>query len=228
MKNLNKNNILASSNSAPNFAYSPMSKEFIEWFVGFSDGESSFSIVPNKKDDRVYKFNFVFQIGLHIDDIEALLSIQRLLGGIGSVTKSGDDECRFTVSDKKGIEKLMTIFDQFNLNTTKYLDYLDFKSAFILYHSRAGLVTSELIEKLISLKNRMNTTRANFNFPADHKIQITKHWLLGLIEGEGSFNLFREGLYPNFSLVLTERQHAVIIKIKEYLENNLGFDANSA
>lgn len=228
MQNLNKNNILASSNTAQKFAYSPMGKEFIEWFVGFSDGESSFNIVPNKKDGRIYKFNFVFRIGLHIDDIDALLSIQKLLGGIGNVTKSGDEECRFTVSDKKGIEILMTIFDQFNLNTTKYLDYLNFKSAFILYHSRAGLVTSELIEKLVSLKNGMNTSRTYFDFPEGHKIQITKHWLLGLIEGEGSFNLFREGLYPNFSLVLTERQQAVIIKIKEYLVNNLGFDDNSA
>jgi hypothetical protein len=144
------------------------------------------------------------------------------------VTKSGAEECRFTVSDKEGIEKLITIFDLFNLNTTKHLDYLDFKSAFILYHSRAGLVTPELTEELVNLKNRMNTSRTNFNFPADHVIKITKHWLLGLIEGEGSFNLFREGLYPNFSLVLTERQHAVVIKIKEYLANNLGFDDNSA
>ena len=157
-----------------------------------------------------------------------MLTIQKLLGGIGNVTKSGTEECRFTVSDKEGIEKLITIFDLFNLNTTKYLDYLDFKSAFILYHSRLGLVTPELTEELVSLKNRMNTSRINFNFPADHSIKITKHWLLGLIEGEGSFNLFREGLYPNFSLVLTERQQAVIIKIKEYLVNNLGFDDNSA
>jgi hypothetical protein len=105
--------------------------QFIQWFVGFSDGESSFSIVP-KKDDKgkINRFTFMFSIGLHQDDIDVLYTIQKSLG-IGKVRKS-NNECKFTVNDIKGIQKLIAIFDKYSLNTTKYLDYIDFKEAFNL------------------------------------------------------------------------------------------------
>lgn len=83
-----------------------------------------------------------------------------------------DEECRLVVSDKEGIRKLISIFDKYNLNTTKYLDYLDFKKAFNLYHSRNGVLTEELKGKLIKLKSGMNTNRINFDMPSNH-IKIT-------------------------------------------------------
>jgi hypothetical protein len=43
--------------------------------------------------------------------------------------------------------------DKYNLNTTKYLDYTDFKEAFNLYHSRNGVLTEELKDKIIKLKS---------------------------------------------------------------------------
>jgi hypothetical protein len=51
--------------------------------------------------------------------------------------------------------------------------------------------------------------------------------LLGLIEAEGSFYLDRFKLQPVFIIGLLEMQAPVIFKIKEYLENNLGFDTYS-
>lgn len=62
--------------------------------------------------------------------------------------------------------------------------------------------------------------------PSNH-IRITTYWLLGLIEGEGSFQLWRSDLVPVFSIVLTERQLPVLVKIKEFLIQNLGFDSDS-
>lgn len=35
----------------------------------------------------------------------------------------------------------------------------------------------------------MNTSRTNFVLPDSHKILITPYWLLGFIEGEGSFSV---------------------------------------
>lgn len=49
--------------------------EFNEWFVGFCDGEASFSIKRCKKD--VIRFNFV--ICLHVDDKEVLEFIKSIL-----------------------------------------------------------------------------------------------------------------------------------------------------
>jgi hypothetical protein len=122
---------------------------------------------------RVNRFTFSFSIGLHIDDIDVLYTILKPLG-VGVVRKS-NNECKFTVSDKEGIMKLITIFDKYNLNTTKYLDYLDFKEAFNLYFSRDGIVTEKLKEDILNLKNRMNNNRISFNFPSHHEIKITTY-----------------------------------------------------
>lgn len=200
--------------------------KYCQWFVGFSDAESCFSIVPKRDATGVVnRFTFTFSIGLHIDDIDVLYTILKSLG-VGAVRKT-NNECKFTVADKEGIMKLITIFDKYNLNTTKYLDYLDFKEAFNLYHSRDGQVTEELKENILNLKNRMNTNRISFDLPSHHEIKITIYWLLGLIEGEASFNLFRNDLKPTFGICLSELQLPVIIKIKEFLAQNLGFDTNS-
>ena len=200
--------------------------DFHLWFVGFSDAESNFSIVPKQDiNGNVNRFTFVFSIGLHKDDVEALEYIQSKLN-IG-IVRTYENECKFIVTKREDISKLISLFDSYNLNTSKYLDYLDFKKAFNIYNDREGFLTEELKNKVLELKDGMNTKRKNFHMPNDHKIVITKSWLLGLIEGEGSFQLWRNDLVAAFSLVLTENQLSVLEKIKEFLVNNLGFDRYS-
>lgn len=206
--------------------------KFYQWFVGFSDGESNFSIVPcygergaSSSAAKINKFSFRFTIGLHRDDKNALVSIHNRLA-VGNINENGA-ECKFVVSDKEGIRKLISIFDKYNLNTTKYLDFIDFKQAFNLYYYINGIVTEKLKETILNFKNSMNTNRTSFILPSHHEIKITTYWLLGLIEGEGSFNLFRNDLKPTFEIVLTELQLPVIIKIKQFFLENLEFDINS-
>jgi len=98
----------------------------------------------------------------------------------------------FVVTKKEDIQKLISLFSKYTLNTSKYLDFWNFKEAFNLYHTREKL-TEELIAKVLELKNSMNTKRTNFNMPENH-IVITKSWLLGFIEGDGSFSLERASL----------------------------------
>ena len=50
---------------------SNLEKDFIEWFVGFSDAESSFMI--NTRNNK--EVHFIFQITLHIEDIGTLYTI---------------------------------------------------------------------------------------------------------------------------------------------------------
>lgn len=167
----------------------------------------------------------MFVIGLHVDDFNVLRFIQNNLN-IGRVARNGD-ECKFVVTDKNGIDKLISIFDKFTLNTSKYLDYLDFKEAFRLYFAREGVLTDSLKDKILVLKEGMNLSRVHSEMPNNHKIVITKYWLLGLIEGEGSFQLWRNDIQPAFGLVLSIRQLALLEKIKEFLFSNLGFDIYS-
>lgn len=69
---------------------------------------------------------------------------------VGNINEN-TEVCKFVVSDKEGIIKLISIFDKYNLNTTKYLDYTDFKEAFNLYHSRNGVLTEEDLGRFIQL-----------------------------------------------------------------------------
>lgn len=209
------------------------SQIFQQWFVGFSDAESSFIIhkVLDKK-GNISKFSFMFVIELHIDDLHTLEFIKNKLES-GNI-RIYKDKCVYTVSDKQGVYKLISIFDKFNLNTTKFLDYLNFKKAFILYHERSSNTkiaeSKDLIQNLLELKGSMNKSRKIVTSgTGEHieKINITKYWLLGFIEGDGSFFISRTDIEPVFSIELSEEQYPVLLKVKEFLENNLGFDKYS-
>jgi hypothetical protein len=197
--------------------------EFYKWFVGFSDAEANFGIFPLVDKTKIAGFSFRFTIGLHKDDLDALNYIKSKLD-VGKVYFYKDSQI-FVVTKKEDIILLISIFDKYTLNTTKYLDYLDFKKAFNLYHNKKYL-TRELIAELLELKNSINTKRTSFSMPESHVV-ITKSWLLGFIEGDGSFSLEKSNLVPTFSINLTKNQLAVLVKIKEYLEKNLGFDLYS-
>lgn len=73
----------------------------------------------------------------------------------------------------------------------------------------------------------MNTNRVNFDRPENSKIVITKSWLLGFIEGDGSFFVRRDNLTPVFCIEITQVQLEVLLKIKEFLERSLAFDTYS-
>ena len=127
------------------------------------------------KKDRatISRFSFMFKIALHKDGSGVLEYIQRRLA-VGNV-RFYKNECIFNVTDREGIELLFSIFDKYNLNTTKHIDYLDFKEAFNLYFNRDKDLSVELIkDPILELKNKMNTNRVNFDRPENSKIVITK------------------------------------------------------
>jgi hypothetical protein len=115
----------------------------------------------------------MFKIGLHKDDEGVLRYVHSKLA-IGNVRLYKND-CIFNVTDREGIKLLISIFDKYNLNTTKHLDYLDFKEAFNIYINKDKDLSAELVkETVLELKNRMNTNRVNFDRPENSKIVITK------------------------------------------------------
>ena len=140
--------------------------------MGFSDAEGSFMICPilSRKTNKIEVFSFKFTIGLHKDDAGVLNIIQSKLR-VGKIY-SYKDKHIFVVTKIEDINKLISIFSQYNLNTSKYLDFSDFKLAFTLYQKREKL-TDALISKLLELKNNMNTKRIHFNMP-ENNVLITK------------------------------------------------------
>jgi LAGLIDADG endonuclease len=131
-----------------------------------TDGEGSFYI----KRTGGFTFSFRFQIGLHIDDLDMLLFIQKTLGfGKISTTKA---QAYFDVAKLKDVGRIIEIFTNFPLNTHKHLNFLDFKKAFELYINNTAK-TLELIQEIETLKKGMNTQRSNFENSESRKFRIT-------------------------------------------------------
>ena len=85
--------------------------QFNEWFRGFSDGESCFSIA--RISSKPFSFAFVFRIALHRDDLPLLEYIQNRLGmgTISSSISSSRNSSTWTVTAQKDILKLIEFFN---------------------------------------------------------------------------------------------------------------------
>jgi hypothetical protein len=142
-------------------------KNLFEWLSGLTDGEGSFMFL--KKQDS---YGFKFQIHLHIDDIKVLHYIQSTLG-IGKVYINGS-AARFVVTSLKDIAVIINIFSKYPLNTTKMINFLDFKKAYEIYTS-SKLKTPEINQQVEEIRIGMNSLRLDFSLPAIHKVRITPY-----------------------------------------------------
>ena len=88
----------------------------------------------------------MFRIRLHKDDINVLQKIQEFLGA-GRVVLDGNT-CVFRISNVKDlINVLFPLLDKYNLYTTKWLDYIDFKKVvYFLSESNTTRVSLSQLE----------------------------------------------------------------------------------
>jgi hypothetical protein len=196
--------------------------EFIEWLRGISDGEASFHINLNHKDGSVVSAEFRYSIQLHKDDEPLLLYIKNRLG-FGTVKILGN-AVQFNVGAKENIIKIIEIFSNHPLNTTKILNFLAWKEAFEIYidfRSKPKVERDEIEEnvfiKIKKLKDLFNTNRKDFEMPKDHFINITPYWLLGFIEGEGSFYIQKSQYVVRFEIGQNILDEKVMLAIREFL-----------
>ena len=135
------------------------------------------------KKKEVSGFEFVFRIALHQDNRKVLEYIKYTLGGCGRLNTERNTLV-FSISKLSDIETiLIPLFDEFPLNTTKHLDYLNFKKAFFMFKNRKSskLNLQDLYSIIIKLKDSMNDKRINFVLPESHNIRITGNYLVGLL-----------------------------------------------
>lgn len=206
------------------------SKEFLEWLVGFTDGEGTFSIVTQGNWSYV---GLNFSIELHIDDVEILHKIVQKLG-VGAVHISKTRQsAKFLVNIFEDINSvIIPIFNEFPLQTTKYLDFTSFKQAAIIKSASEGFYRGRIsynnfskagLEKLKKLKDNMNSGRSVLKPKQDEllreKVSINKWWLLGFVEGEGTFGY--KHLVPYFQIAQNKKNLFVLEAIEGYLINSL-------
>jgi len=205
-----------------------LDKEFLEWFVGFTDAEGNFSItlrdkpakkpnnlldsLKNKKsqENTVPKYvNLTFQIGLHINDLNTLIYIkEKLKTGNISISK---ERCNYYVSDFKSIiHIIIPIFNFFLLNSSKYSQFLTFKQAATIIYDKTHLINVGF-SKLLYLRNNIYE---NPNSP--NLIRITDNWLLGFIEGDATFSTLK--LRPRLKFECHVKEERLFLSIRDYLD----------
>ncbi|GAA5794693.1 hypothetical protein HPULCUR_000038 [Helicostylum pulchrum] len=190
----------------------PKNEEFQQWLVGMTDGDGSFSVL--RQND---KWTLTFKISQNTYNLRALYYIKQQLG-VGKVSvESNRDMGSFRIRyswgpeapgdwrratpavDRKQLANtIFPIFDQYPLLTTKYFNYAKFKEAYYILED-SKLTKSERnasIETLLLTK-----PSESYISPAWNKITlpiadaneaskvISKSWLIGFVEAEGSFYL---------------------------------------
>lgn len=189
--------------------------DFYQWFSGFTDGEGNFDIYLRKDN---YLKNIQFRITLHIDDLDVLYFLQDRLGAGTVAISNTRNEAVFRVTGVKNLQEfIIKPLSLYKLNGNKYLDFLVFKEILDLMSTKAHL-TDEGHNRITQLLETHNTKRTEFIQPADHSITITPYYLLGLIEGEGSFS-YGKNNQLSFVLVLTESQKQLLEAIKLFIDN---------
>lgn len=165
---------------------------FKQWLVGFTDGNGNFSITYQGN-----KWGLSYKLSQSRYNLRVLYYIKTQLG-VGSVTKD-NSKGQFFIRDRKIIEEiLLPIFESYPLLTSKYFDYLRFRKALAILKD-LDLTKQERDIKLLNLKNSKvpheykSPVWNNVHLPLINldfvKIVMSKAWLIGFIEAEGSFYL---------------------------------------
>ena len=117
-------------------------------------------------------YGFKFAIQLHIDDLKMLHFIQSKLE-IGKVYITGS-AARFVVTNLKETPIIINIFSRYPLNTTKFLNFQDYKKAFEIYTS-SRLKTPEILDKVEEIRMGMNKLRRYFTLGPSYSVHLTSY-----------------------------------------------------
>ena len=165
---------------------------FEQWLVGFTDGDGTFHVAYHNG-----KWNLVYKIALSRYNLRILYYIKKELG-VGKVLKD-NTRGQFVIRDRKKLAKfIFPIFDKYPLLTSKQFNYLNFRKAYDILENE-NLSKDEKNKYLLEIKkesipkeyisNSWNKTKLLFNTKEDVTCVMTKPWLVGFIEAEGSFYL---------------------------------------
>ena len=164
------------------------------WLVGVTDGDGTFGFYYQNN-----KWSLTYKIAQSKYNLRMLHYIKKQLG-VGSITRD-NTKGQFFIRDIKKLEKhIFPIFDKYPCLTSKQFDYLKLKRAFLILND-VNKTRDEINKELFALKDEklplnyvscefksklasLNTKSVN-----DVKDIISKPWLVGFIESEGSFYL---------------------------------------
>ncbi len=165
---------------------------FEQWLVGMTDGDGTFHTSYHNG-----KWNLVYKISLSRYNLRALYYIKKELG-IGTVSKD-NTKGQFVIRDRGKLAKVIfPIFDKYPLLTSKQFNYLNLKKAYNILEN-VDLSKIDKDKELLKIKNECipkeyisnawYKTKLPFETLKDVTCVMTKPWVIGFIEAEGSFYL---------------------------------------
>lgn len=210
-------------------------ESFCQWFVGITDGDGSFSFIKNKNGS----WNFTFKIAQSNYNLRLLYYIKsQIKVGSVSIPNSKDNCAEYRVRDINNIIKyIIPVFDKYPLLTSKYYNYIKFKNAINIYISNCN----NKDEIIINIKNTTSSSNCNnYVSPAWNIINkditnvtninkvISKSWLIGFTEAEGSFYITKKShnrIVHAFEI--TQKYDPIVIKSISIILNINYYEKNS-
>lgn len=138
------------------------SKEFLEWFIGFTEGEGSFTVSKYGK-----LLLTIYQATL---DIQVLYYIKENLG-FGSIGSVNDKVSRLVIYDTKNIYLLCLLFNGNMVLPTRNARFLTFLCAF-----NEKLLKKNIFSPIVPIMEYV-------------KPSLDDCWLSGFTDGEGCFTI---------------------------------------
>ena len=125
------------------------------WLSGFADADASFQIkILNRKNRTKPEIRLAFQIDQKKDDL--LLVIKQSLGGNLGYRKN-TDTYYYSSTSFGSAKKVINYFDNYHLLSSKYLDYLRWRKAYLIIKNKEHL-TELGLNKIIKLKGKKLVT----------------------------------------------------------------------
>lgn len=196
------------------------STNFKEWLVGITDGDGTFYFAKTKK--GIWTFSFL--IGQTNYNLRLLYYIKSMLGvGSVSATDAKHNTAHYRVRNIQHIiQYILPIFDTYPLLTSKYFNYDVFKKA-ILIMNDPSLSNQEKEEKISYLKAQSlpdnyispawNSVNNKVTSIVDAMSVMTKSWLIGFTEAEGSFYIVKKApLRLVHAFEITQKLEKIILE----------------
>lgn len=164
----------------------------LAWLVGFVEGDGWFSVNKNG-----HYCKYEFGIELSKKDIKLLYKIKTLLG-VGSVhIRESNLNVTFKISSKIHLKNIiLPIFDTYPMFTAKHWDYIYFRN--------------NLLADVV-LYNNLNPYLRPNHTPFTSIVDILSspyfnNWLVGFIEAEGCFSIYKPANSSNNTVSFEIRQ----------------------
>lgn len=195
------------------------------WITGITDGEGNFSINVNSKSNKI---TASYKVSQKTHSKWMLILVQKYFGcGNVVLDNKGNEAHKFVVSKTEDLLNIIIPhFDKYNLVTSKYLDYLDWKKAILLFKNQSRLKNKDQIVKLKEGMNKGRSFDSRWSRFNNIIPEIQPMWLQAFIDAEGSFqfnmsqtvNRKKPCRVANPTLEIGQNSHDVLVlaAIKRY------------